>query len=136
MYATDAYDRFRAPQRRRPRVLVVDDDPEIVALLAPPAQAVVGDVRLDWVASLCAASAELERARYDLVLTDWHLANGESGLDLASLVTSLQPAATFAVMTGSSVSEFLLAVGQPPGAFLSKPFSQAACRGFFASVLP
>ncbi len=132
----EATSRLRRDPQIRPRVLVVDDDPEIVALLLPAARAIAPDLRIDWAETLGQAAYLIGRSRYDLVLADWHLGNSQSGLDLAPLVEFEQPSASFAVMTGDSIGKFMLEAGPGPWNFMSKPFSPTATRGFFASVLP
>lgn len=136
MRTSGATDRLRPEPKTRPRALVVDDDHEVLSLLLPAARAVAPDLRIDWAAGLGDAAHQLGRARYDLVLVDWRLSNGESGLEIRPLLEQLQPAAQFAVMTAAPVSEFILLSGAAPCAFLSKPFSIGGTRGFFASVLP
>jgi PAS domain S-box-containing protein len=100
--STAGADGAALPQRIRPgRILVVDDEPDVAA--------VVKDVLLmaghlvDTASSGAAALKMAERAAYDLVFTDLGMPD-MSGWDVAEKLSALRPGLTVALVTGWGTS--------------------------------
>lgn len=116
----------REPDRLR--VLAIDDDPEHVALVERMMSTLGFEV--DGCATLGQAAVMMGLGRYVLVLADWRLGAGDSGLDLAALMPRFQPDAAFAVMTSAGREALERAVGGAALPVLEKPFDREACRSF------
>src|SRR5262245_54419189 len=107
-----------------PHILIVDDDPDIHALLLSSLKQM--DCRADCVSSGQEALARLESETYDLVLSDV-LMPGISGLELLHLIREQCPGTPVVVMTAQNTPENLIrAIREKAYAYFSKPFSPAA----------
>ncbi len=71
-----------------PRALVVDDEPDIRELLSITLGRM--DIEVETAADVASARRRLEGARYDLVLTDMRLPDGD-GLDLLEWIQDHRP---------------------------------------------
>ena len=87
-------------EARTPRVLVVDDDEHVRAVLCD-ALAHWG-CHVDSAASLLQALALLAHGDYDLVLTDFRMPGGD-GLDLIAGVRHADPSIGVIMLTASSI---------------------------------
>jgi len=117
----------------RPRVLIVDDEPDLCELLAITltrmglASHAVGDV--------AAAKAALRHDRYDLCLTDMQLPDG-NGLDLVEWLSQQHPAPPCAVITAhGNVESAVRALKLGAFDFVSKPLDLADLRKLVAQAL-
>ena len=117
----------------RPRVLIVDDEPDLCELLAITltrmglASHAVGDV--------AAAKAALRHDRYDLCLTDMQLPDG-NGLDLVEWLSQQHPAPPCAVITAHvNVESAVRALKLGAFDFVSKPLDLADLRKLVAQAL-
>lgn len=128
-------DRATGPPDGPLRVLVVDDDPELLRLLEPSIRAVDPEASVDWSPALGQAAFHLGLGHYDVVLVDWRLGAGQSGIEIEPLMERYQPEARFAVMTGASRSEFLSVHDHADWPFLAKPFTRDEGRDFLAGLL-
>ena len=102
------------------RILIVDDEPAIrrLARAALERAGLVCEAAKDAID----AAACLERARFDLVLTDVDMP-GVSGLALARAIRCGRPALPVLVMSGGAYEREAAQLGAC--AFLPKPFSPA-----------
>ncbi len=104
------------------RVLIVDDDPSVLRMLAK--------VVTRWgcealVAATCAEGLEFLTGGVDLVITDVNLQVG-SGLEIARAAAAMHPAPPVVAITGeATVTEALLLGRVGVGAIVSKPFRPA-----------
>lgn len=105
---------------RRPRVLVVDDEPSILELLSDFLALEGYDV---FVASHGAAALEeLGRQRMDVVLSDLKMPN-MGGIELLGEVALRFPDTVFVIMTGfGTVESAILAMKQGAHDYVLKPF--------------
>lgn len=108
------------PDQKRPRILIVDDDPHIQKFLTDllvkhncePVLASTGQQALEV----------LEAGNIDLVVTDIRMP-GMSGLDLLQQIRTLNPTMPVAVMTGlATVDSAIQAVNHGAYSFVVKPF--------------
>jgi FixJ family two-component response regulator len=108
----------------RPRVLIVDDEPELIELITD----VVGrqtDCRLLSARDLQEAEAILAREPIDLLLADVRLPDGD-GMTLLPKLHEANPAAAAVVITGNpSISAAIDAIRLGVVDFLPKPFTAA-----------
>jgi PAS domain S-box-containing protein len=124
----------RPPSERRPRVLLVDDEPLVGRALA---RALADDAELHVETSPRAAVARLQRGeRFDLVLCDVMMPE-LPGADVHAALERLDPALARSVvfMTGGAFSdreqEFLASV---PNACLEKPLDLARVRALLRAA--
>jgi DNA-binding NtrC family response regulator len=114
--------RARPAPRQGFRVLIVDDDRPIVAVLESLLLSQPG-VEVEGVYSVEAARMALAASPFDLVLSDLHLGS-ESGLDVLSAAKVLDPPPAVVLMTGyASVETAVQAVEQGAQGYLNKPFT-------------
>ena len=100
-------------QGRKPRILHVEDDPDIQQITA----SIAADLAtFEFASTLSEARASLRARPFDLVLLDLGLGK-ESGWDLVELIDSLQPRPALVVF---SASEVLPRPGTRPDAMLVK----------------
>ena len=117
----------------RPRVLVVDDEPDLLDLIGDlhgggrfGGGAGGGGIDLVRVPTLKAARRELKRKAVDLLVTDVHLPDGD-GVSLLPLLAEANAAARAIVMTGRpSVEKTIDALRAGAIDYLAKPFSADA----------
>jgi DNA-binding NtrC family response regulator len=86
------------PTAQPGRVLVVEDDPAtrdtLLAVLDGEA------FQLEGVASASEALAAFGRGKFDVVVADYHLGDGEDGARLLARLTSLEPGLSAMLLTG------------------------------------
>jgi two-component system response regulator PilR (NtrC family) len=118
---------------RKPRALVVDDEPDIRELLA----ITLGRMSIDVETAGDHASAikRLGSEVYDLVLTDMRLPDGD-GLDLVEWIQAHRPGMPVAVITAhGNVEAAVRALKLGAFDFLSKPLDLGALRKLIAATL-
>lgn len=86
------------------RILVVDDDPEVLRGIQQVFERLLPAARVDAAASAEEAIPFLERHAYDVVVTD-HWMPGRSGVELLALVRDAQPAAVRVLVTAAQETE-------------------------------
>jgi two-component system response regulator PilR (NtrC family) len=118
---------------RRPRALVVDDEPDIRELLTITLGRM--DIEVDTVGDYAAAVKRLDGERYDLVLTDMRLPDGD-GLDLVEWIQAHRPGMPVAVITAhGNVEAAVRSLKLGAFDFLSKPLDLGALRKLIAATL-
>jgi CheY-like chemotaxis protein/anti-sigma regulatory factor (Ser/Thr protein kinase) len=109
---------------RDARILVVDDDPDIHALLASMLSGI--GCRIDGVFDGKEALACLESTPYDLVITDVRMP-GLDGLELLQRIHELRPTTRVMVMTAQNTPENVVrSIRDRAFTYFSKPFATAA----------
>jgi CheY-like chemotaxis protein len=117
----------------KPSVLVVDDDLSCRVLAALLLE--VGGCRPLAVASVERALEKLDRARFDVVLTDLHMP-GRSGLDLLLELRVRERVTPVVVMTGSGEEELQARACELGAvAILPKPFGPLELRAAIGAAL-
>lgn len=109
-------------RRKRARILIVDDNADIRAMLA----GVLDDCGFDsdLADSLSSASDLLRHESFDTVIVDVYLDDNECGLDLLPLVASTQPFTPSIVISGmASVDTVIEALKNGAYDLLRKPFN-------------
>jgi DNA-binding NtrC family response regulator len=110
--------------KRRYRVLVVDDDPQVRRLLAEVLQ--TGGYSCETVWAAREAIRVLRHQRFDLVITDLNLPDS-SGLDLLDLIATKHPGLPVIVITGyASIESTKQAIRRGALDYIPKPFSGQA----------
>ena len=118
----------------RPRMLVVEDDLDLQPVVWRAAYSIDPLLIVDWATSAGSARRRLESRRYVLVLADYLLAEGSSGLRVARWA---RPASgRFAMMSAFPVRDEMVGCGLAGCPFLPKPFSLRQLRGFLLGLLP
>ena len=116
-----------------PRALIIDDEPDIRELLA----ITLGRMQLavDTAADYASAVRHLGGQRYDLVLTDMRLPDGD-GLDLVEWIQDHRPGVPVAVITAhGNVEAAVRALKLGAFDFISKPLDLAALRKLITATL-
>jgi two-component system response regulator PilR (NtrC family) len=117
----------------KPRALVVDDEPDIRELLSITLGRM--DVAVETAADYKSAVQQLGGERYELVLTDMRLPDGD-GLDLVAWIQEHRPGMPVAVITAhGNVEAAVRALKLGAFDFISKPLDLAALRRLVAATL-
>jgi two-component system, NtrC family, response regulator PilR len=117
----------------RPRALVVDDEPDIRDLLSITLGRM--DIEVETAGDYASAIKHLGSGRYDLVLTDMRLPDG-NGLDLVEWMQRSQSGVPIAVITAhGNVEAAVRALKLGAFDFISKPLDLAALRKLITATL-
>ena len=118
---------------KKPRALVVDDEPDIRELLSITLERMnIEVITADAVAS---ATRELRATTFDLCLTDMRLPDGD-GLSLVEWIQSHKPQTPVAVITAhGNVESAVRALKLGAFDFISKPLDVAALRRLITATL-
>jgi FixJ family two-component response regulator len=109
--------------KARPRVLVVDDEPALVELVAEVVSTMNPEIRVLTAATLAEAEKVLNSQDVQVLVTDVHLPDGD-GTALLPILRSRQPTARAIVITGKpTVDKAVVAIRGGAVDFVSKPFS-------------
>lgn len=107
---------------QRPRVLVVDDEPELIELIGEVVKAQV-DCKIVSASTVEEARQILAREPVEVLVTDVHLPDGD-GMSLLPHLREYQPNASAIVITGSpSMDRAITAIRGGAIDFVTKPFS-------------
>jgi len=119
--------------QRKPRALVVDDEPDIRDLLSITLSRMQIDVQT--AADYASAIRSLGPERFDLVLTDMRLPDGD-GLDLVEWIQQNRPGVPVAVITAhGNVEAAVRALKLGAFDFISKPLDLVALRKLITATL-
>lgn len=118
------------PRLLSPRLLVVEDDPQMIPLLTRALRLLDPDIQLDWATSAKEGRGALASGHYDAVLADFVLEDSDSGFSLYEDSRTLQPDARFAMMSALPISPPEQSCG-----LLRKPFDVLECRRFLEGLL-
>lgn len=118
---------------KKPRALVVDDEPDIRELLSITLERMNLDVTA--ADTIAAATRELRANPYDLCLTDMRLPDGD-GLSLVEWIQTHKPQTPVAVITAhGNVETAVRALKLGAFDFISKPVNVAALRKLINATL-
>jgi len=118
---------------RKPRALVVDDEPDIRELLSITLGRM--NIEAETAGDLASARRQLEGKRYDLVLPDMRLPDGD-GLDLIEWMQTRRPGLPVAVITAhGNVEAAVRALKLGAFDFISKPLDLTALRKLITATL-
>ena len=116
-----------------PRALIVDDEPDIRELLSITLGRM--DIAVETAADYKSAVKQLGGERYDLVLTDMRLPDGD-GLELVEWIQEHRPGVPVAVITAhGNVEAAVRALKLGAFDFISKPLDLAALRRLVTATL-
>ena len=82
------------------RLLIVDDEPDVLDILSQMATAFLRHVLVETADSAFAALERIKTTRYDVVLSDL-LMPGMSGVDLAEHIRTISPCTPVIIMSGA-----------------------------------
>jgi two-component system response regulator PilR (NtrC family) len=115
-----------------PRLLIVDDEVEMTELTVE--LFALQGIKADTCSSMAQALKCLDTTRYDALVTDVKLANGEDGLELCDLASKRWPDLVVVVLSGdSSARARALALGAQE--FFTKPVVLSTVSGFIKGAL-
>jgi two-component system response regulator PilR (NtrC family) len=116
-----------------PRALIVDDEPDIRDLLGITLGRM--QIQVSTAADYASAVKQLGSERFDLVLTDMRLPDGD-GLDLVEWIQTHRPGVPVAVITAhGNVEAAVRALKLGAFDFISKPLDLASLRRLIAATL-
>lgn len=131
------------PGKRARRILIVEDDLELSAMLDGVIASIDAEAEVDWVTSAEQAFFLLEEkswkdgAPYDLALVDIFLEGDTTGLELWRQLQHSLPNVPIVITSAMPVHKFFDALGEntisPP--FLAKPFKAGECRQLLEGLL-
>lgn len=114
---------IRIPGMSQEVVLLVDDEPEILAALAALLERRLGSVKVLKAADAAEAREWLSRERVDVIVSDYQMPD-ENGVSLLADVRAQQPGVVRVLMTAHTQERIAIQsmVDAGPDLFLSKPF--------------
>jgi two-component system response regulator FlrC len=116
------------------RILIVDDEPSLLRMLADGIELFCLDCRVESAADGREALRQLARQPFDLILTDYDMP-GMNGLELAMVVRQTLPHARIVLMTayreGEGLEDRIRALDLE--GYLHKPFSLKQLRELLQS---
>jgi DNA-binding NtrC family response regulator len=90
--------RCGAPRvRKRPRILIVEDDVDSWNLIQSAVQKAIPDARIQWASDAASARLALESCRFDAMLADYMLEDECTGWNVLAECRRLQPEARVAM---------------------------------------
>jgi CheY-like chemotaxis protein len=131
--------------RKKPfRVLVLEDDLELSAVIEHVLRSIDSTLSLDWATSAEGAIVQLTRnlkndseCVYDLIVADIFLDGKSTGLDVWRACQDLFPETPIIVTSALSLDRFFSTLGShsisPP--YLQKPFTAMECKQVFENML-
>ena len=118
---------------KKPRALVVDDEPDIRELLSITLERM--NIEVVAAETVASATRELRATTFDLCLTDMRLPDGD-GLSLVEWINSHKPQTPVAVITAhGNVESAVRALKLGAFDFISKPLDVAALRRLITATL-
>ena len=127
--------RLRGPDVSQPRILVVEDDVDLMNIIVRIAKSLDPEIEVDWATNVDRALERIGRHSYNLILADYHLKGSKCGLTLHAPCSESQPEASFVMMSSMSFED-LWALPQANGIrMLRKPFTTSECLGFLSTAL-
>lgn len=118
---------------KKPRVLIVDDEPDIRELLEITLDRM--DIQTHCAENITIAKNVLKQQSFDLCLTDMRLPDG-NGLELVDTIQSLSTPIPVAVITAhGNMDTAILAMKKGAFDFVSKPLNLSALRQMVSNAL-
>lgn len=124
-----------APSSSTRRVLIVEDDREMVTVLERSARRRCRDLDVDWAVDVRSAQERLREGRYDAVIADYALGEHERGTALHDPCRRHQAGAAFAIMSAVPLADLMNLVRDPSLRLLPKPFTTQEFASFVESLL-
>lgn len=126
------------------KVLVVEDDTDLTAIIDDVLKSIDPKITVDWATSADQAIdliegrlRESEESPYEMILADIFLEGNATGVDLWRLCKKSLPQIPIVVMSSLPVNQFFTMLGHdtiaPP--FLGKPFQAGQCKQMLEGIL-
>jgi DNA-binding NarL/FixJ family response regulator len=119
------------PKTARPKILIVEDEPELAATLARATERYFEPA---WVASKAAALAQVDRAEVGAAIVDVGLPDGD-GLDVVARLRERQADLPILVLTGSNEPATINRAQMLHAEYCVKPFFTTNVAGFVQRAL-
>ncbi|ALJ09682.1 PAS domain S-box protein [Brevundimonas sp. DS20] len=116
------------------RLLLVEDDADVAAIALDQLESFGLDV--EWVENGPEALKALERARFDVMLTDVVMPGGMSGVDLARQAARDRPQMRIVLTSGYVGDDVDQVLADTPWPFLRKPYSPEQLRAVLSTAGP
>ena len=116
------------------RLLLVEDDADVAAIALDQLESFGLDV--EWVETGPEALEALERARFDVMLTDVVMPGGLSGVDLARQAARDWPQMRIVLTSGYVGDDVDQVLADTPWPFLRKPYSPEQLRAVLSTTGP
>ncbi len=131
---------LQTPLKRRPRILIVEDDVTMEPLWSYVIEAAAPGSSVKWVTSEEAAERLIERRihaseKFDLIIADVFLTGSRTGIDLWKRYA--EETSLFLLMSVMSPQKFakLLGDGEPTPFYVQKPLDPRVCIEVLGSML-
>lgn len=121
----------RDPPGERTRVLLVEDDPDIVPLVVRELRELDLECSVQWCMDSEAASRALLTSRYDAVVADYLIEGASTGWSLHDRARHIDPELGYGLLSALPL-EGVEHLGVP---FLQKPFTPSTLRAFLRTLL-
>ena len=131
----DPIERLRTPESTESRVLVIEDDVELMNIFVRTAKILDSEIQVDWAVDVESAIDRIRRRPYRLVLADYYLKGSKRGIAVRDSCTEFQPDAVFAMMSSMALEEMLRIVSNEDVRLLRKPFTTSECFEFLGAAL-
>ncbi|AYC32978.1 response regulator [Pseudomonas cavernae] len=118
------------------RVLILDNDPGVADLLKQLLLSLRSRVRVDGFTALREAVEAWQRAPYQLVLADWHLAHADGVRWLESIRRENHTTAVVVLSSRCDRASVLSARALGIRGFISKPFQVQRVMAYLADLIP
>ena len=105
------------------RILIVDDDPALLAALSGALKLRMSDLVVETCDSALTAIQKISHSEFDAVVTDIKMP-GMSGRELGRIIEERWPGKPILYMSGFASEVFRDGLLEPGAPFLAKPFTQ------------
>jgi CheY-like chemotaxis protein len=116
------------------RLLLVEDDADVAAIALDQLESF--GLHVEWVETGPEALEALERARFDVMLTDVVMPGGMSGVDLARQAARDRPQMRIVLTSGYVGDDVDQVLADTPWPFLRKPYSPEQLRAVLSTAGP
>lgn len=126
-----------APDFPVKRALIVEDDAELIPVMATALSEVYPHFEIDWVKSGEEAIRKTREGRYDIIFVDVFLSGEKNGIEVWQNLEKFAPSTPVVITSGMPIDSFLKAIGKesivPP--FIAKPLRVGELKQVIAGLV-
>lgn len=117
-------------------LLVVEDDRSMLPIFDRMLSQIAPGLAYHWCASLEQAKTSLRHHRYELIIADFLLDQGQNGLELFDVNAKSPDRADFVMMSTLELRRFCRVHGEGPSHVINKPLQLDQMREVLRKLLP